>query len=104
MNMQEYLTKLNHLGAEYSTRLLGGLLILVLGFWLARRLATLCSRVLGKTQIDVTLIVFATNSCRVVLYSLVLLAALGSIGVPMTSVVALLGTVGLAVALALKDS
>lgn len=102
--MQEYLNKLNQLGAEYSTRLLGGLAILVFGFWLARVLLRLVERLLAKTPLDGTLIVFANNLNRVVLYGLVLLAALNSIGVPMTSVLALLGTIGLAVALALKDS
>ena len=102
--MQEYLTKLNHIGAEYSTRALGGLLILVLGIWLARRLARVVADLLGKTKLEGTLCVFVTNAVRIVLYGLVLLAAMNSVGVPMTSVVALLGTAGLAVALALKDS
>ncbi|HEY9842287.1 MAG TPA: mechanosensitive ion channel domain-containing protein, partial [Candidatus Obscuribacterales bacterium] len=97
-------SKLNQLGAEYSTRLLGGLAILILGIWLTRKLARLTVAFLNKTQVDSTLHVFATNTVKIVLYGLVLLAALNSVGVPMTSVVALLGTIGLAVALALKDS
>ncbi len=102
--MKEYLDKLSLLGAEYSTRIIGGLLILVLGFWLARKFTHLFSKFLAQTQIDSTLCTFAANVVRVILYGLVLLASLSSIGVPMTSVVALLGTAGLAVALALKDS
>lgn len=102
--MNEYLNKLNQLAAEYSTRVLGGLLLLVAGFWVARRLAGIFSELLGKTKLDGTLIVFATNLVRILLYGIVILSALGSMGVPMTSLVALLGTAGLAVALALKDS
>lgn len=102
--MKEYLDKLSLLGAEYSTRAIGGLLILVLGLWVARKLTHIFSGFLSKTQIDSTLCTFASNVVRIILYGLVLLAALNSIGVPMTSVVALLGTAGLAVALALKDS
>lgn len=102
--MNEYLSKLNQLAAEYSTRILGGLVLLVLGIWVARKLATIFSELLTKTKLDGTLCVFATNLVRIVLYGIVILAALGSMGVPMTSVVALLGTAGLAVALALKDS
>lgn len=100
----QFLARLNALAAEYSGNLFGSLLILVVGFWVARKLTGIVSDVLGKTRLDGTLCVFATNATRIVLYGLVLLATLGTLGVPMTSVVALLGTVGLAVALALKDS
>ncbi len=93
--MKEYLDKLSLLGAEYSTRIIGGLLILVLGFWLARKFTHLFSKFLAQTQIDSTLCTFAANVVRVILYGLVLLASLSSIGVPMTSVVALLGTAGI---------
>lgn len=102
--MKEFLDKLNILAAEYSTRALGALVILIVGIWAARKLTQIVAELLSKTHLDGTLQVFASHITRILLYVLVFLAALNSIGVPLTSVMALLGTIGLAVALALKDS
>jgi small conductance mechanosensitive channel len=99
-----YLDKLNESAALYSMRFLGALLILVLGLWASKRLSRILREILSKTQLDQTFISFIGNMLRVVLTAVVFLAALSSMGVPTTSVLALLGTAGLAVALALKDS
>jgi small conductance mechanosensitive channel len=102
--LKPYLDKLNESAALYSMRFLGALLILVLGLWASKRLSRILREILSKTQLDQTFISFIGNMLRVVLTAVVLLAALSSMGVPTTSVLALLGTAGLAVALALKDS
>ncbi|MGE3728824.1 MAG: mechanosensitive ion channel family protein [Candidatus Sericytochromatia bacterium] len=102
--LKPYLDKLNESAALYSVRFLGALLILVLGLWASKRFSRILRDVLSKTQLDPTFISFIGNILRVVLTAVVFLAALSSLGVPTTSVLALLGTAGLAVALALKDS
>ncbi|MGV3524127.1 MAG: mechanosensitive ion channel family protein [Candidatus Sericytochromatia bacterium] len=102
--MKEFFQKISEMAAVYSTNFLGALLILVIGIWISRRLARLFQELLGKTHLDNTFVVFAGNVIRILFYGLVILAALNNVGVPMTSVLALLGTAGLAVALALKDS
>lgn len=102
--LKPYLDKLNELTAQYSGRLIGALLILFVGLWAAKRFSRILREILGKTQLDTTIVSFIGNIMRVVLTAVVILAALSSLGVPTTSVLALLGTAGLAVALALKDS
>lgn len=102
--MKEFFQKAGELAAVYSTQALISLIILIIGFWVARRLARLVTQFLEKTHLDPTFITFSGNVVRVLLYGVVLLAALNTLGVQMTSVIALLGTIGLAVALALKDS
>ncbi|MBT9547189.1 MAG: mechanosensitive ion channel [Candidatus Sericytochromatia bacterium] len=102
--LKPYFDKLNESAALYSMRFLGALLILVLGLWASKRLSRILREILSKTQLDQTFISFIGNMLRVVLTAVVFLAALSSMGVPTTSVLALLGTAGLAVALALKDS
>ena len=92
------------LASSYSEPAIKAILIILVGFWIARRVARLIQRMLEKTHLDATYIPFAGNVTKMGLYFLVLLAALNNLGVQMTSVVALLGTAGLAVALALKDS
>lgn len=104
IDLDNFMQHLNSSAAAYASRLIGALLLLILGFWLARKLAGVVQTMLSKTQLEPTYVSFGVNTSRVLFYGLVLLASLNSLGVPMTSVLALLGTVGLAVALALKDS
>ncbi len=102
--MKEFFNKVGELAAVYSLQALSALVILVIGFWVARRLAGVLTRFLSKTQLEPTYIAFFGNALKIMLYVLVLLAGLNTLGVQMTSVIALLGTAGIAVALALKDS
>jgi small conductance mechanosensitive channel len=102
--MNTLIDKLNESAVAYGSRFLGALLIFAFGIWVSKRLSSFVKDILNKTQMDTTFIAFASNMVRVLLSGVVILAALNSVGVPMTSVLALLGTIGLAVALALKDS
>lgn len=102
--LKEIIAKVSALASTYSEQAIKAVLIVLVGFWIARRLAKLVQKILGKTHLDATYIPFAGNVTKIGLYFLVMLAALNNVGVQMTSVLALLGTAGLAVALALKDS
>ena len=57
-----------------------------------------------KGNVDITLIKFASNLTYTVLLIVVILAALGQLGVQTTSFLAILGAAGLAVGLALQGS
>lgn len=102
--MEALWQKAIELAIVHGTRVLGSLVIVFVGLWLARRLARLLQDALGKTQLDHTFTNIAGHVIKVLLYGVVLLAAANNVGVPLTSVLALVGTAGLAVALALKDS
>lgn len=102
--LKQILEKISVMASGYTEPALKALAILVIGFWISRRLAKLVQKVLSKTHLDATYIPFAGNVTKIGLYFLVTMAALNNLGVQMTSVLALLGTAGLAIALALKDS
>lgn len=88
----------------WGLRLLAAMAIFVIGRWLARRLAISLDRVMGRAGVDVTLSVFLRNIAYAVMLVLVIMTALTAIGIPTTSMFAVLGAAGLAVGLALKDS
>ena len=88
----------------WGLKLLGALLIFLVGMWLAKRLSAGLQRVLGRAHVDSTLSGFLRNVSYAAMMVLVLVTALTSIGVPPTSMLAVLGAAGLAVGLALKDS
>ena len=88
----------------WGLKLLAAIAIFVLGRWLARRLSAGLERVLGRAHVDSTLSGFLRNIAYAAMLVLVLMTALTAIGVPTTSMFAVLGADGLAVGLALKDS
>lgn len=88
----------------WGLKLLAAIAIFVIGRWLARRLSDGLERVLDRAHVDSTLSGFLRNIAYAAMLVLVLMTALTAIGVPTTSMFAVLGAAGLAVGLALKDS
>lgn len=89
---------------QLGLRLLGALLVLLLGMWVARRLAGFAQAALGRANLDSTLSGFLRNLIYGVLVVLLVVTALGVLGVPSAPLVAALGTAGLAIGLALQGS
>lgn len=90
-------------GMSFGTNLLAALAIFFIGRWIATRLVTLMKAALTRAKVDKTLVSFLGNVANIGLLILVIIAALGKLGIPTTSVTALIGGAGLAVALSLKD-
>ena len=89
----------------YAFSLIMALLIFVIGKWIVNRIVSLLGAVLRKVKgMDLTLIKFLENIVYYALMIVVLLTALGKLGVETTSFLAILGAAGLAIGLALKDS
>lgn len=90
---------------QWSVRILGALMILLVGLWLARRIANLLERSLARfDRADPILRSFARNVVYAGLSMVVVVAALTQVGVPPASLLTVLGAAGLAIGLALKDS
>lgn len=90
--------------AGYTGRIAGVLAILLGGFWLYRWIEHLIARLVLKSELNNTLTSFVTSTSKIIWLVLVFIATLHQMGVETTSLLAVLGTAGLAVALALKDS
>jgi small conductance mechanosensitive channel len=89
---------------EYGTRIVGAVLILLLG-WIANRLLVgPLRRLLDRSHLDASVASFLANSVRTAILVVVLLAVLQQFGMETTSLLTLLGTAGLAVALSLQGS
>ncbi len=81
-----------------------GLLLLVLGVWISRRLANIFRRSLERAQVEPLLSGFLSNLVHGILSVLLLVAALDVAGLPTASLLAALGAAGLAIGLALQGS
>ncbi|WP_266158208.1 mechanosensitive ion channel family protein [Dyella silvatica] len=104
--MYDYLARL-----QLSERLIGimtnlacALLILLIGIWLAARLANFAQRAMTRAKFDVTLIGFLRNLIYGVLIAVLIVMALQQAGVPGAPLLAALGAGGLAIGLALQGS
>ena len=95
--------RLVEIGMAFGTNLVAALAIFFVGRWIASRLVILMKAALTRAKVDRTLVSFLGNVANVGLLILIIIAALGKLGIPTTSVTALIGGAGLAVALSLKD-
>lgn len=88
----------------YAPKVLGAILVLIVGFWVANKIADLVSRQLAKRGTDTTVIPFLTSLVSVGIKVIVLLSAAEMFGVETTSFVALFGALAFAIGLALQGS
>lgn len=87
-----------------SLDLLAVAVILAVGVWLSRRLSAALERVLNRVGADSTVSGFLRYLSYAALLVVTAIIALQQFGVPVTSIIAVLGAAGLAIALAMKDS
>lgn len=92
------------LAESFGLKLLGAVLILLVGLWLAKRLSRTLDRVLERTHTETTLRGFLRNIAYGAMVVIVILAALQALGFAPASLFAVLGAAGLGIGLALKDS
>ncbi len=92
------------LAAEWGLKLVGASAVLVVGMWLAKRLSSGLSKLLTRFEVDSILTVFLGTIARAIGLIVIFIAVLDFIGVPTTSLLAVIGAAGLGIGLALKDS
>lgn len=100
MEAGEFSSFLMSIGAKIGT----AILVVLIGFWLAKFLAKTMTKVLVKRGTDPSLISFLTSLVSILLKTLTIVTAITQLGVEMTSFVAILGAAGLAIGLAFSGT
>lgn len=90
--------------ALYAPKVIGAVLTLIIGFWLAGKIADLITKTTEKRKIDPSVQSFLRSIVSVGLKVMVLLAAAGMFGIETTSFIAVLGALAFAVGLALQGT
>jgi small conductance mechanosensitive channel len=90
--------------AAYGLRVAGALVFLIAAWIVSAYLVRAMVRGLMRAKVDLTFAKFLANVARWLMLVLVVIACLGIFGVPATSFVTVLGTVGLAIGLAVQGS
>jgi len=97
-------TKIMEFVSAYGFKVVGAILILILGRIAAGIGRNIVKRVMGKTKVDPSVISFVASFIYVLILVFAVLASLSKFGVETTSVVAILGAAGFAVGFALQGS
>ena len=103
-NIQELLNKAPELVATYGLKILLAIVVFFIGKMIAKSLANLISKAMSAKGVDPTVANFVRSICYYAMFTMVVIAALGQLGVQTASFVAIIGAAGLAVGFALQGS
>jgi small conductance mechanosensitive channel len=93
-----------HYASDIAINLVLSVIIVIVGFWLTKRLGNLVRRVLVKSKTDESLVSFLSNLTLISCKILVVLSAMSQLGIAMTSFVTILGAAGIAIGLAFSGT
>lgn len=86
----------------YSFQVVAALFILLIGIWLAQKISKFVFKLLQKQKIDITLSTFVSNVVKALFITMVVIIALGKLGISVTPFVAAIGAASLGAGLALQ--
>jgi len=97
--------KVMELVTTYAFDVIGAFIILIVGWMLAGWAGRTTRKTLEKSpRVDNTLAPFISNIVRYLILAVVVIAVLGQFGIKTASIIAVLGTLGLAVGLAMQGT
>lgn len=90
---------------SYGMEVVGAVLMLIVGIWLAGRVGAVVKKGLQRSKhVDATLVTFFASMAKYVVLAVTIIAVLNQFGVETTSLVAVMGAAGLAIGLALQGT
>ena len=102
--MENFLNTLKNLFGDALFNILNGIIALVLGFFVVKFLRFILRRLLNRLPINTTIATFLNSILSAILYLIYILIVLNAFNIATDGIVALVGSVGVAIGLALKDS
>ncbi|MCF6223059.1 MAG: mechanosensitive ion channel [Flavobacteriaceae bacterium] len=102
--MNTLIEQLTNTVLEYGPKLIGAILVWIIGSMLIKKIIAIFNRSLDKQNTDTSLKPFLRSLVGILLKVMLAISVLGMLGVEMTSFIALLGAVGLAIGMALSGT
>lgn len=103
-NFQEILQWLSEMAVNYGLKLIGALVVLVIGLWVIKAIMGGTRKAFEKRDMDPSLKPFLLSMINILLKIMLVISVLTMLGIEMTSFIAILGAAGLAVGLALSGT
>ena len=104
ITIDSLITTLGQIIADFGTKLLAALAIWWGGFWLVKKIVASIGFGMKKHNVDPSLTSFTVSFLNIALKVFVIIIILTTVGVQMTSIVAVLGAASLAVGMALSGT
>lgn len=99
-----YVDKLQDMALSFAPKIIGAVLVYIIGSFIIRRLANMVSTVMNRKNYDKSLQGFLISLMKVMLNIMLILSIASMIGIDITSFAALLAGAGLAIGAALNGS
>lgn len=103
-NFRAFVDTIPELAVVYGMKIFMAILVYVIGKLMAGWIASLISKAMALRGLDPTVGSFVKNIAYYAMFAVVVIAALGQLGVQTASFVAIIGAAGLAIGLALQGS
>jgi len=87
---------------NYSFQIVVALIILGVGGWISSKVGKFLENLMPNRDIDITLSRFTGGTCKVIIMGLVLIVALGNLGISVTPFIAAIDTLSLGAGLAIQ--
>lgn len=100
--IQQVYSMVTEFAVNYSFQILGALVILAIGAWLAAKIGALVERLMRSKEIDITLSRFTGGTVKVLVLVMVAIVALSNLGISVTPFLAAVGALGLGAGLAVQ--
>lgn len=99
-----FLSKVIDLGTAFGSRIIGAIIILIVGSWLIRRLNRLIVTILEKRHVEASLASFIKSLVRITLNFLLVIILISKLGIETSSFIALFASAGVAIGMALSGT
>lgn len=104
INNNDILKNLTDLTLEYGPKLVGAILVFIIGSWIIKGLNKSIGKLMDKREMDASLKPFFKSLIAILLKVMLVISVLSMLGIEMTSFIAILGAAGLAVGMALSGT
>lgn len=101
-SMQKFYNIVIEFFVNYSFQIVGAIIILIIGFFVAKKVSAVVERICLNKNLDVTLTKFIAMTIKIAIIVGVAIIALGKVGITITPFVAAIGAMSLGAGLALQ--
>ena len=104
ITLQSLVVSLGKMVVDFGMKLLAVIAIWIIGFWAVKKFVAYVSRAMQRHNVEPSVASFTTSFLSITLKVLIVVVILTTLGVQMTSIVAVLGAASLAVGMALSGT
>ncbi|TAA47961.1 mechanosensitive ion channel family protein [Corallincola spongiicola] len=101
-DVQKYYDLIADFLVEYSFQLLGAIVVLLIGLWIAKKVGIWINNLCLRHHVDVTLANFLANMVKIAIIVMVVIMTLNQLGIAITPFVAAIGAASLGAGLAFQ--